>query len=72
MPVMMPMLIASTMAGGIVEMGNWDASVGALPAKPSETSGFWKIIAGGTLDGIELGVGDSLVYRQDDGFLLQD
>ena len=58
------LLIASTMAGGIVEMGNWDASGGALPTKPEQTSGFWKITGKGVLSGIDLGIGDSLVYSK--------
>ena len=58
------LLIASTMAGGIVEMGNWDASGGVLPAKPEQNSGFWKITGEGVLNGIDLGIGDSLVYSK--------
>ena len=58
------LLIASTMAGGIVEMGNWDASGGVLPAKPEQNSGFWKITGAGVLSGIDLGIGDSLVYSK--------
>ncbi|WP_202969974.1 hypothetical protein, partial [Endozoicomonas atrinae] len=52
---------ADTVTGGIVELGNYDASTNTLPAKPT-TSAFWKITAAGTLNGISYGVGDSLVY----------
>ena len=66
------LLIASTMAGGIVEMGNWDASGGVLPAKPEQNSGFWKITGAGVLGGIDLRHWGFAGLQQNNRFLLQD
>ncbi len=54
---------AATVTGVITEAGNFDASSNRLPAKPGAST-FWKITSAGTLDGVDYGVGDSLVYSK--------
>lgn len=57
---------AQIVAGALIDAGPYDASTGVLPS-PIQVSGankscIWKVTGGGTTGGIELGVGDSLVY----------
>ncbi|KFA97563.1 hypothetical protein [Vibrio sp. ER1A] len=58
---------AAAMTGAMTEMGNCDLSSGKYPAPFEDVNGnkrscFWKVIKGGTVNGIPYGVGDSLVY----------
>lgn len=53
---------AASLAGGLAELGSVDLSGGAYPIKPVDAGGFWKVVVGGTVDGIDYGVGDTLVY----------
>lgn len=55
---------AGTVTGVISDHGAWDASSGVLPPKPANSSAFWKITVGGTMDGIQYGVGDTLMYTK--------
>jgi hypothetical protein len=57
---------AQIVAGALIDAGPYDASTGVLPS-PIQVSGankscIWKVTGAGTTGGIELGVGDSLVY----------
>jgi phage-related tail fiber protein len=52
---------AATAAGGLVDMGGVSLAGGTYPTKPTASS-FWKVTAGGTVGGVEYGVGDTLVY----------
>lgn len=52
---------AGTVTGGIIDRGAIDLSGGAYPTKPA-TSSIWKVTVGGTVDGVEYSVGDSLAY----------
>lgn len=52
---------AGTVTGGIIDRGAIDLSGGAYPTKPT-TSSIWKVTVGGTVDGVEYSVGDSLAY----------
>lgn len=58
--------VAQIVAGALIDAGPCDASTGVLPS-PIQVSGankscIWKVTVAGTAGGIELGVGDSLVY----------
>ena len=62
---------ASTIVGGIVDKGAWDASTGVFPAKPTRplpkggtalVSGFWKVTVAGTAGGISFLAGDDLRF----------
>lgn len=58
---------AAASAGSLIEAGNADLSSGVYPP-PLETSTgvkracFWRVTKGGTVDGIDYGIGDTLVY----------
>ncbi|MGU5727620.1 prophage tail fiber N-terminal domain-containing protein [Aeromonas jandaei] len=57
---------AQAVAGALIDAGAYDASTGVLPA-PTQVVGvnkscFWKVTGAGEAGGIELGVGDSLIY----------
>ena len=61
---------AQTVVGAIIDAGPYNAASGVLPT-PSMSSGVkrssvWRVTGGGTAGGIELGVGDSLVYTASD------
>ncbi|ARP00801.1 long tail fiber distal subunit [Vibrio alginolyticus] len=60
---------AATLTGALVELGNADLSTGVYPEPYTDLNGqvrscFWKVIKGGTVSGIEYGVGDTLVYSE--------
>ncbi|TKW65155.1 MAG: hypothetical protein DI616_15625 [Paracoccus denitrificans] len=55
---------AAAITGVISDMGAWDASTGSYPAKPQYGSAFWKVTVGGTVDGVQYGVGDTLMYTR--------
>lgn len=57
---------AQAVAGALIDAGAYDASTGVLPA-PTQVAGvnkscIWKVTGAGAAGGIELGVGDSLIY----------
>ena len=52
---------AAALSGAMSDLGGVDLSSGAYPAVPL-SSAFWKVTTGGTVDGVEYGVGDTLVY----------
>lgn len=57
---------AQAVAAALIDAGPYDASTGVLPS-PAQVSGvnkscIWKVTCSGTAGGIELGVGDSLIY----------
>lgn len=54
---------AATATGALQDQGAFDASSGSLPAKTAASS-FWKVTVAGTTGGIELAVGDTLVYSK--------
>ena len=56
-------LAASSLTGNLSEYGGINLSGGAYPAAP-ESAGFWKVTVGGTVGGINYGVGDTLVYSK--------
>ncbi|EKD9324334.1 hypothetical protein OS347_000759 [Vibrio vulnificus] len=58
---------AATLAGGLNDGGNIDLSSGVYPAVPALPT-FWKVTKGGTVSGIEYGVGDTLIYSKVSGF----
>lgn len=68
--------------GAVSDMGQWDASTGSYPAKPYVTddagqgqtvSGFWLVTKGGTVQGVEYGIGDKLNYtKNEDTFFKTD
>ncbi|ELH4810057.1 hypothetical protein Q9X96_003090 [Vibrio vulnificus] len=58
---------AATLAGGLNDGGNIDLSSGVYPAVPALPT-FWKVTTGGTVSGIEYGVGDTLIYSKVSGF----
>jgi hypothetical protein len=45
-------------------MGGVSLASGVYPAKPANNGAFWKVTAGGTVGGVEYGVGDTLVYSK--------
>lgn len=60
---------AATLTGALVELGNADLSTGVYPEPYTDLNGqvrscFWKVIKGGTVSGVEYGVGDTLVYSE--------
>ncbi|EGR1951292.1 hypothetical protein D2H50_16885 [Vibrio parahaemolyticus] len=62
-------IAAATLTGALVELGNADLSTGVYPEPYTDLNGqvrscFWKVIKGGTVSGIEYGVGDTLVYSE--------
>lgn len=54
---------AASIAGALVEAGGIDLSGNAYPPKP-DVAKIWKVTVGGVVDGIDYGVGDSLVYSK--------
>lgn len=52
---------AATVVGVISDRGPVDLSGGVYPAAPT-TSSMWKVTVGGTVGGVEYGVGDTLMY----------
>ncbi|SUE95810.1 tail fiber protein H [Ectopseudomonas mendocina] len=54
---------AATLTGNLVEYGSIDLSSGAYPATPTN-AGFWKVTVGGSVGGVDYGVGDTLVYSK--------
>lgn len=52
---------AAASTGNLTEMGGIDLSSGQYPAIP-EHSSFWKVTVAGTVNGVDYGVGDTLVY----------
>lgn len=57
---------AGTVVGGLSEAGAIDLSSGKYPPIPN-SSCFWKVTVAGTVNGIEYGVGDSLIYSKNLG-----
>lgn len=62
---------ASTVTGGIVDKGAWDASTGVFPDKPTRplpkggtalVSAFWKVTVAGTAEGVSFLIGDDLRF----------
>ncbi|EHM6953378.1 hypothetical protein KGV31_002177 [Vibrio parahaemolyticus] len=58
---------AATVAGGLLDGGNVDLSSGEYPATPAHGT-FWKVTTGGTVNSVDYGVGDTLVYSKVSGF----
>ncbi|AUV61903.1 tail protein [Pseudomonas phage Littlefix] len=54
---------ASAITGALIEYGSIDLSSNTYPPKPNN-AGFWKVTVGGVVDGIDYGVGDTLVYSK--------
>lgn len=52
---------AATVTGSLADGGAVDLSGGTYPPKPPKST-FWKVTVGGEVDGIDYGVGDTLVY----------
>ena len=61
---------ANIVVGALIDAGPYNASSGVLPTPimsgSVKLSSVWKVTVGGTAGGIELGVGDSLVYTSRD------
>jgi len=55
---------AATVTGNLIEMGGVSLASGVYPAKPANNGAFWKVTTGGTVDGVEYGVGDTLIYSK--------
>jgi len=56
-------LTAQTYATGVLRyMGAFDASTGSFPANPTKGD-FWKISVAGTVGGVDLAVGDQIIYN---------
>lgn len=57
---------AASTSGSIIENGNVDLSSGVAPApiviNSVKRATLWKVTVGGTVNGIQYGVGDSIVY----------
>ena len=51
------------MANGLEYIGTFDASLGAWPANVTQGN-FWKVSKAGTIDGIELNIGDMLIANK--------
>lgn len=52
----------ATVTGQLVYRGGHDASTGAYPASPFKGD-YWKIAVGGTVSGVVLAAGDSIIYN---------
>lgn len=52
---------AATVTGSLADGGAVDLSSGAYPPKPTKST-FWKVTVGGTVNGIQYGIGDTLVF----------
>ncbi|MDT8865869.1 hypothetical protein [Vibrio fluvialis] len=64
-------VIANSMVGGVVDMGAADLSGGVYPAPFVDQNGnklscFWYVTKGGTVDGVDYGIGDVLRYTSVD------
>lgn len=61
---------AQTVVGALIDAGPYNASTGVLPTPvmsgATKLSSVWKVTGNGTAGGIDLGVGDSLVYTARD------
>ena len=57
------LIAASSLTGTLSELGSVDLSSGAYPTTPT-SAGFWKVTVGGTVGGVDYGVGDTLVYSK--------
>ncbi|MCG6410396.1 hypothetical protein K6U17_14335 [Vibrio fluvialis] len=60
-------IIANSIVGGVVDMGSVDLSVGVYPAPFVDQNGnklscFWYVTKGGTVDGVDYGIGDVVRY----------
>ncbi|EOB6645556.1 phage tail fiber protein [Vibrio fluvialis] len=60
---------AATLTGALVELGYADLSGGAYPDPYTDLNGqvrscFWKVNVAGTVNGIDYGIGDTLVYSE--------
>lgn len=58
---------AAASAGSLIEAGNADLSTGVYPPPLQTSAGvkracFWRVTEGGVVDGIDYGIGDTLVY----------
>ncbi|MPX91434.1 hypothetical protein [Salinivibrio sp. VYel1] len=58
---------AAAMTGALLEMGAVNLSSGVAPAPYEDEEGtkracFWKVVVPGVIDGVNYGVGDSIVY----------
>lgn len=54
---------ASAITGALIEAGSVNLSSNQYPPKP-EFSSFWKVTVGGTVAGVDYGIGDTLVYSK--------
>ena len=54
---------AGALTGSMAMFGDYDASTNLPPPTPIKGAVFYKITVSGTIDGIEYGVGDSIVYN---------
>lgn len=52
----------ATVTGQLVYRGGHDASTGSYPASPFKGD-YWKIAVGGTVSGVVLAAGDSIIYN---------
>ncbi|MBY8157114.1 hypothetical protein KW508_03685 [Vibrio fluvialis] len=64
-------VIANSIVGGVVDMGSVDLSGGVYPAPFVDQNGnklscFWYVTKGGTVDGVDYGIGDVLRYTSVD------
>lgn len=61
---------AQTVVGALIDAGPYNASSGVLPAPvmsgSTKLSSIWKVTGNGVAGGIDLGIGDSLVYTSRD------
>lgn len=60
---------AATLTGALVELGYADLSGGSYPEPYTDLNGqvrscFWKVNVAGTVNGIDYGIGDTLVYSE--------
>ncbi|ADV88604.1 phage tail fiber domain-containing protein [Vibrio vulnificus] len=60
---------AATLTGALVELGYADLSDGTYPNPYTDLNGqvrscFWKVNVAGTVNGVDYGVGDTLVYSE--------
>lgn len=67
-------LSAAAATGAMLEAGSVDLSTGTYPTPIRDANGqnrscFWKVTKGGVVEGVDYGVGDSLIYSvQIDGY----
>ncbi|MCU8498506.1 hypothetical protein M2G70_07485 [Vibrio vulnificus] len=60
-------IAVTALTGAMLEAGSCDLSTGSYPqplvdSNENPRSCFWKVVKGGSVSGVEYGVGDSLVY----------